>query len=461
MTDDDFLHQLRTRPSPVFAARLKAKLDRQNHRRTYALMGCIAVLAAGGAIAMAIPKVRHWLSANAVQVQSNAGAGIPEVPAPTSGAPAESTQSSLPTPASAQLAKTPQAETQTVTGNTAASTAGGAPSNSPTPTAAAAGAPTAPSIVGLVPAGMSSVYNAWANAAPLYALNSGGKLQLALHPWSGDVHELPNDGTAVFAATSDSVAIEPVPGYSEFPLLAEGVVPIVHLDGINIDDLVLDGSTLAGIYLGEITVWNDPRIVRLNPNLNLPPTPTLPVFHRGAAPSNAVFSGYLADSDATFRNQVGRGTTNVWPVGTGRNSDSEVADTVAAGNGGIGYVDFAFAREHAFAVPQLINVEGNPTRVSVASIQSGVNLICRDSHFELLPSQEPGAWPMSAISFVLISSNRESRAGGLPDWYRAMMFFSWAVRHGGFIASSFDYAPLPESFAPQLVGNQLKPGSCQ
>lgn len=72
MTDDAFLYELQTRPSPVFAARLKSTLDRQNIRRSYALVGCVAVLVSGVAVAMSVPEVRHWLRANIVAAESSA-----------------------------------------------------------------------------------------------------------------------------------------------------------------------------------------------------------------------------------------------------------------------------------------------------------------------------------------------------------------------------------------------------
>ncbi len=452
MADDDFLHQLRTRPSAVFAARLKATLDRQNLRQRYALAGCVALLAAGVAVAMAIPQVRNWLGANAAQAHSSARTTAAS--ATTSGVRLKSAPSDVATSESPHLLKTSRPATQAVAENAASSASsqtGAAPSDSQLSAAAGAAASPDPSLVGFVPEAMVKLYNAWADAYP-----KPMKLHLTLHPWQGDVHELPNDGTAAFIATSDSLSLNPVTGsFSAFPLLVEGVVPIVHLDGVNTADLVLDGNTLAGIFLGEITVWNDPRIVRLNPNLTLPPTPTLPVFHRGSAPSNAVFSGYLADNDQTFRNQVGRGTSQVWPVGTGGTDDSEIAAKVADNDGSIGYVDFDVARQHNLPAPRLINATGHATAATIASIQAGANLVCRALDFEQEPSQEPGAWPISSIGYVLISF-RERQSGHVPT----TNFFSWVVRNGGPIASGLNYAPLPDSLAQKLSAGWLQSRPC-
>jgi phosphate transport system substrate-binding protein len=423
-------------------------------------VGCVAVLAGAVAVAMAIPQVRHWLGANAVPTHSSTATTA--VNATSSRAVPKSTPSSVAMSAPPKVTNAARPETQAVTETATPSQAGAAASKSQPSPAGGAAAPSAPSVVGYVPAAMSKLYTAWEKACPVMSCvdnSTARKMHLTLNPWQGDVHELPNDGAAAFVATSDSLTLDPVPGYSGFPLLVEGVVPIVHLDGVNTADLVLDGSVLAGIYLGEITVWNDPRIVRLNPNLHLPATPTLPVFHHGSAPSNAVFSGYLARSDPTFRNQVGVGATNVWPIGTGRDTDGEVTEAVAGNNGSIGYVDYDFALQHGLPAAQLINAAGNPTPVSVPSIQAGANLACRDLHFEQQPSQEPNAWPMSAISFALIAF-REPKAGSIPDSYKTTNFFLWVIRNGGPIASGLGYAPLPDSITQKLIARRLQLQPC-
>ena len=460
MADDDFLHQMRARPSPVFAARLKARLDRQPLRRRWALAGAVALLVAGVALALSMPEVRHWLGAPALQVHSRAADLALSATSSRSAAPTSS-PSSLFRSASTR-ANTARQASPPVAGPAAAPQTRVAASTAETAAAAGPGAPSRASIVGFVPEAMSPLYTTWARAAPLFALNTGRKLNIELHPWPGDIHDLPPPAAAAFVVTSDSIALGRSLGqYLGFPLLVEGIVPIVHLEGVDSANLVLDGPTLAGIYLGEITVWNDPRIVRLNPNMDLPATPTLPIFRQGNAPLNAVFAGYLAGTDPTFSNQVGTGQTNHWPIGTGRGSDSEVAVSVAANNGAIGYVDFDYARRHGLTAPRLINAAGNPTRVSIESIQAGASLVCNDSnYFEQQPSPDPGAWPMDAVSFVLIPIAEPKPTQQVPDYFEAKTFFMWILRNGRPRASGLNYAALPDSLTQQLIANGLQLRLC-
>ena len=108
MPDDDFIYQLNTRPSPVFAARLKSTLDRQKTRRRYALVGCVAVLASGVAVAMSMPEVLHWLRANSVHAESSATTTPTAPPEP------REARVAPPAPAAAPIAQSAPLETPAV-----------------------------------------------------------------------------------------------------------------------------------------------------------------------------------------------------------------------------------------------------------------------------------------------------------------------------------------------------------
>src|SRR6202795_755269 len=94
-------------------------------------------------------------------------------------------------------------------------------------------------------------------------------------------------------------------GLVQFPMIIGGVVPVVNIKGVQPGQLQLDGSTVASIYLGDITQWNDPKIVKLNPKLKLPSTAIAPVYRSDVSGTNFLFSDYLSKSSPKFKSTIG------------------------------------------------------------------------------------------------------------------------------------------------------------
>src|SRR6516225_766460 len=138
----------------------------------------------------------------------------------------------------------------------------------------------------------------------------------------------------------------------QFPMLTAGVVPVVNIDGVKAGDLVLDGSTLARIFLGEIKSWNDAALRKLNPGVKLPSQAIRVVYRSDGSGTTFVFTDYLGKVSADWRSKVGSTTAVEWPVGVGARGNEGAAGSVARLKGAIGYVEYAYVKQNKLKLCQ-------------------------------------------------------------------------------------------------------------
>ena len=232
-------------------------------------------------------------------------------------------------------------------------------------------------------------------------------------------------------------------GLLQFPMLTAGVVPVVNLDGIKPGDLVLDGSTLSRIFLGEIKSWNDAAIRKLNPSAKLP-SQAIAVVHRSdGSGTTFVFTDYLGKVSRDWRSKVGSITAVDWPVGIGARGNEGVAGSVALIKGAIGYVEYAYAKQNKLTYARLMNKVGKavaPTIESFSAAAANANWAGTPG-FGVILTNEPGAasWPIAGATFILI----HKQPGDPAAAGEALKFFNWAYAKGGTMAEELDYVPMP------------------
>ncbi len=232
-------------------------------------------------------------------------------------------------------------------------------------------------------------------------------------------------------------------GLLQFPMLTAGVVPVVNLDGIKPGDLVLDGSTLARIFLGEIKSWNDAAIRKLNPSAKLP-SQAIAVVHRSdGSGTTFVFTDYLGKVSRDWRSKVGSITAVDWPVGIGARGNEGVAGSVALIKGAIGYVEYAYAKQNKLTFTKMMNKDGKNVAPTIAAFQAAAANADWSSvpGYGVILSNQPGAasWPMTAATFILIHKQPQDPAAARE----ALKFFAWAYAKGGKMAEELDYVPMP------------------
>jgi phosphate transport system substrate-binding protein len=234
-------------------------------------------------------------------------------------------------------------------------------------------------------------------------------------------------------------------GLVQFPMIIGGVVTAVNVKGVGPGQMVLDGPTIAAIYMGEITKWNDARIAKLNPRLALPATSIAPIYRSDGSGTNFLFSHYLSQSSPKFKETVGENTSVQWPVGIGAKGNEGVANMTSQTDGAIGYVEYAYAKQIKMAYADLINSAGKRVAPEAASFQAAAANAdwAHAPGYHLILTDQPGAasWPITGASFILVyATPPDPAATG-----QALKFFNWAYRNGAAMAAQLDYVPLPEN----------------
>src|ERR1700743_2611749 len=159
-------------------------------------------------------------------------------------------------------------------------------------------------------------------------------------------------------------------GLIQFPMIIGGVVPVVNIKGVGPGQLHLDGATVAALYLGDITAWNDAAIKKLNPKLPLPSTAIAPVYRSDGSGTNFLFSDYLSKTSPKFHSSIGANTSVQWPVGIGAKGNEGVANMTTQTDGARGYVEYAYAKQNKMAFTQLTNKSGNAVSPTSESFQA-------------------------------------------------------------------------------------------
>src|SRR5262249_13740859 len=156
---------------------------------------------------------------------------------------------------------------------------------------------------------------------------------------------------------------------------------------------------IASIYMGEITTWNDARIKKLNPKLNLPATAIAPVYRSDGSGTNFLFSDYLSKSSAKFKDSIGANTSVQWPVGIGAKGNEGVANMTAQTGGAIGYVEYAYAKQNKMVFAALVNKAGKTVSPSAQSFQAAAATAdwAHAPDYYLILTDQAGAasWPIT------------------------------------------------------------------
>ena len=219
-------------------------------------------------------------------------------------------------------------------------------------------------------------------------------------------------------------------GLEQWPMVMGGIVPVVNLDGVKSGDLVIDGPTLAKIYLGTITKWNDPAIKALNPKVALPDL-AIAVIHRADGSGTTFnFTNYLDKVSPEWQSKIGESTSVEWPVGIGAKGNDGVANNVAGTKGAIGYVEYAYAKQNKLTYADMVNKDGKTVAPTIEAFQAAAANAdwAKAPGFYLILSNQPGAesWPMTAATFILMYK----KPVDVTQSNEALKFFDILLRQG-------------------------------
>lgn len=239
-----------------------------------------------------------------------------------------------------------------------------------------------------------------------------------------------------------------------------GSVPISwNLPGVN--NLKLDGTTVADIFLGKVKTWNDPEIASQNPGVNLPSQPITVVHRSDSSGTSQDFTEFLSDVSPQWKSQVGTNKSPSWPTGTGGKGNQGVAAAIKQTPGAIGYVELAYALQNKFPTAQLKNKAGNyvsPNLQSTSAAGEGVQ-VPGDLRFSAVNSPNPNAYPIASATFVLVYQDMCKAGIPQPTAQNVANFLNFGLNQGQSIANQIDYASLSPAIKSQAQ-NKLNGLQC-
>ena len=315
-------------------------------------------------------------------------------------------------------------------------------------------------------AGASFPYPIYAKWADAYMKVSGIGLNYQSIGSGGGIKQI-KAKTVTFGASDaplDGAELDEY-GLAQFPMVMGGIVPVINVSGVEPGDLVLDGVTLANIFLGKITKWNDPAIVKLNPGVGLP-SAAIAVVHRSDGSGTTYnFAYYLAEVSSTWKNDVGVEKSLEWPVGLGAKGNEGVAATVGQTANSIGYVEYAYAKQNGLTHCDMLNKDGvrvQPSMDAFAASAANADWSSKPGYGVILANQGgTDSWPMTAATWILMYKTPENDA----DSKMALDFFAWCYENGADLAAELDYIPMPRNvvdsveamWTKEIIGADGKP----
>ena len=231
------------------------------------------------------------------------------------------------------------------------------------------------------------------------------------------------------------------------PTVAGAVVLTYKLPGD--PKLRLDGPTIADIFLGKITKWNDKQLVALNPDAKLPNTDLIVVHRSDGSGTSYIFTDFLSSVSPEWEKKVGRNTSVKWPSGLGAKGNEGVAGQITQLPGALGYVELAYAHQNRLPSADIKNAAGSFVSPSIASVTEALAAAKVPDDFRFSIVNPPGdkAYPIAGATWLLVYEQQKDATKGK----KLVEFLNWALTKGESMAQTLDYAPLPDSLEQRVL----------
>src|SRR2546426_1031941 len=263
----------------------------------------------------------------------------------------------------------------------------------------------------------------------------------------GGIRQVSNQ-TVFFGATDGPMTSEQLlaaPGkILHFPTVLGAVVPVYNIPNLNAE-LKFSGQVLADIFLGKITKWNDPAIVKLNGGVNLPGTDITVVHRSDGSGTSYIWVDYLSKVSPEFKSKVGVNTQVNWPTGVGGKGNEGVAGLVTQSPGSIGYVELIYGLQNKISYGSVQNMAGEFVRASVNSVTAAAAAAAAkmpaDFRVSITNAEGKGVYPISSFTWLLLYENPKDKTQAKT----MVEFVKWAVIDGQKYCADLGYAPLPDA----------------
>ena len=300
-------------------------------------------------------------------------------------------------------------------------------------------------------AGATFPYPIYAKWADTYKTETGVGLNYQSIGSGGGIKQI-EARTVTFGATDAPLKGEDLEknGLVQFPMVMGGIVPVLNVEGLKAGELVLDGPTLAGIFLGVVKSWDDAAIQKLNPGAKLPSQPIAVVHRSDGSGTTFNFTYYLSLVSPDWKSKVGTATSVEWVVGIGAKGNEGVSNNVSQTKGSIGYVEYAYALQNKLVYTKLVNKDGKTVAPTSEAFQAAAVNADWNSvpGYGVILADQPGptSWPMTAATFILLPKQPPDTAAAVE----ALKFFAWAYAKGDKAAEQLDYVPMPKKVSAEI-----------
>jgi phosphate transport system substrate-binding protein len=258
------------------------------------------------------------------------------------------------------------------------------------------------------------------------------------------------DGTVDFGASDAPMKddqIAKAPDVVHIPTVLGADVVAYNAPGVK--GLRFSPETLANIFLGKITKWNDPAISADNPGLKLPDQSISVARRSDGSGTTYIFTDYLSKVSPEWKSKVGSGTSVNWPVGLGGKGNEGVTGIVKSTPGSIGYVELIYAIQQKLPVAEIKNKGGTWVKPTLESSTAAAAAVQMPDDFRVSITDPSGkdAYPISGFTYLLVHRDAKDKAKGTA----IINFLRWAVTDGQSLAAALDYAPLPKPVQEKVL----------
>ena len=231
------------------------------------------------------------------------------------------------------------------------------------------------------------------------------------------------------------------------PTVAGAVVITYNLEGT--PGLKFDGETIAGIFLGQIKKWNDPKIAATNPGVKLPDKDIVVVHRSDGSGTTFIFTDYVSKVSPEWKSKAGNNTSVNWPTGIGGKGNEGVSGQVKQTPGALGYVELIYAIQNKMPYAEIKNSAGEFVKPTLESVTAALGTADIPDDFRFSMTNAPGkdAYPIAGATWLLVYQQQKDANKGK----KLVEFLKWAMTKGEPMAKDLDYAPLPDSVQQRVL----------
>ena len=213
--------------------------------------------------------------------------------------------------------------------------------------------------------------------------------------------------------------------------------------------LKFDADAIAGVFLGQIKKWNDPKIAALNPGIKLPDQDIVVVHRSDGSGTTYIWTDYLSKISSEWKQKVGTNTSVNWPTGLGGKGNEGVAGQIKQTPGALGYVELIYAVQNKMPYADMKNASGEFVKASLESITAAMATAQIPDDFRFSMTNAPGkeAYPIAGATWLLVYEQQKDATKGK----KLVEFLKWAMNDGEKMARDLQYAPLPENVQERVL----------